>query len=58
MYVNPGARAALLESERRKFLGEEWPTIQERIERLGLTKDELLRAPPDDPPPDSHRKER
>ena len=44
MFVNPGARAMLLESERRKFLDEEWPRIQERIQRLGLTPDEL---PPD-----------
>lgn len=42
MFVNPGARAVLLESERRKFLGEEWPRIQERIQRLGLTPEELL----------------
>jgi len=43
MFVNPGARALLLESERRKFLGEEWPRIRERIERLGLTRDDLLK---------------
>jgi GntR family transcriptional regulator len=43
MFVNPGARAMLLESERRKFLGEEWPEIRERIQRLGLTAEELLR---------------
>ena len=42
MFVNPGARAVLLKSERRKFLGEEWPRIQERIQRLGLTSKELL----------------
>ena len=58
MFVNPGARAALLESERRKFLGEEWPAIRERIERLGLSEEELLRTPPDEPPADSDRKER
>jgi GntR family transcriptional regulator len=44
MFVNPGARALLLKSERQKFLGEEWPRMRERIERLGLTADELLRA--------------
>jgi len=44
MFVNPGARAMLLQSERRKFLDEEWPRIQERIRRLGLTPGEL---PPD-----------
>ena len=41
MFVNPGARDMLLESERRKFLDEEWPRIQERIRRLGLTPGEL-----------------
>jgi GntR family transcriptional regulator len=44
MFVNPGARDLLLESERAKFLDEEWPRIRERIERLGLTEDQLLRA--------------
>ena len=42
MFVNPGARAMLLESERQKFLGEEWPRMLERIQRLGLTPEELL----------------
>jgi GntR family transcriptional regulator len=41
MFVNPGARAMLLQSERRKFLDEEWPRIQERLQRLGLAPDEL-----------------
>lgn len=45
MFVNPGARATLLHSERQKFLAEEWPRIQERIRRLGLAPDELPRAP-------------
>ena len=53
MFVNPGARAALLASEREKFLGEEWPRIQETIRRLGLTEDELLSAAPDEPPASS-----
>ena len=42
MFINSGARALLLESERRKFLAEEWPRIQESIERLGLKAEELL----------------
>ena len=42
MFVNPGARALLMESERAKFLGEEWPAIRERIQRLGLSPDDLL----------------
>lgn len=49
MFVSPGARALLLRDERRKFLGEEWPRIRERIERLGLTAEELLESPPDSP---------
>ena len=42
MFINAGARALLLEGERRKFLEEEWPRISETIERLGLKADELL----------------
>ncbi|HET6361113.1 MAG TPA: GntR family transcriptional regulator [Gemmatimonadota bacterium] len=49
MFVNPGARAALLVSERRKFLEEEWPRIQERIQRLGMSDDDLLRGRRDRP---------
>lgn len=53
MFVNPGARAMLLESERRKFLDEEWPRIQDRIRRLGLTPDELPHSPADETASDS-----
>jgi GntR family transcriptional regulator len=42
MFVNTGARALLLASEREKFLTEQWPVIAETIERLGLNTDELL----------------
>ena len=49
MFVNPGARAALLVSERRKFLEEEWPRIRERIQRLGMSDDDLLRGRRDRP---------
>lgn len=45
MFVQSGARARLLESERQKFLGEEWPRISETIQRLGLTTEELLDTP-------------
>jgi GntR family transcriptional regulator len=44
MFVNPGARAMLLEGERRRFLDEQWPTIAATIRRLGLTTAELLAA--------------
>jgi GntR family transcriptional regulator len=43
MFVNAGARALLLAAEREKFLNEEWPKIRERMQRLGLTPEELLK---------------
>ncbi len=42
MFVQDGARAQLLESEKQKFIHQEWPEIRRRIERLGLAVDELL----------------
>jgi GntR family transcriptional regulator len=42
MFINVGARGALLQDERQKFLGEEWPRIQATIDRLGLRAEELL----------------
>jgi GntR family transcriptional regulator len=36
MYVNQGAREALLKNEREHFLREEWPVLRERLRRLGL----------------------
>jgi GntR family transcriptional regulator len=42
MFINNGARNALLEGERQRFLGEEWPRVRETIERLGLSAKELL----------------
>jgi GntR family transcriptional regulator len=42
MFINEGARRLLLEAERQKFLGEEWPRIRATIARLGLKADELL----------------
>jgi GntR family transcriptional regulator len=42
MFINTGAREMLLQGEREKFLSEEWPRIQARIQRLGLRADELL----------------
>ena len=43
MFVREGARKLLLQSERQKFLREEWPRVCATIQRLGLKKDELLR---------------
>jgi GntR family transcriptional regulator len=42
MYVTDGANARLLQSERERFLREEWPLMLERIQRLGLNVEELL----------------
>ena len=42
MFVNVGARNLLLQGERQKFLGEEWPRIHAIIQRLGLKAEELL----------------
>ncbi len=44
MYVTEGASEKLLASERERFLRDEWPLVLERIQRLGLTMDELLRG--------------
>jgi GntR family transcriptional regulator len=44
MFVLDGAREKLLSTEREKFLNEEWPAIIERIRRLGLNVDVLLRS--------------
>ena len=41
MFVRPGARDALLQGERRKFIEERWPEIRATIERLGLNPEEL-----------------
>lgn len=44
MFIRPGARDLLLDSERQKFLAEQWPRIYATIQRLGLTPEELLEA--------------
>ena len=50
MYVAEGARDALLHSERERFLREEWPTLRERLERLGLDLKTLMRETQDNTP--------
>ena len=42
LFVAPGARARLKESERSRFLTEEWPEIRERMDRLGIDPAKLL----------------
>ncbi len=43
MFVKAGARGLLLEGERQRFLNEQWPRIQETIQRLGLKQEDLLK---------------
>ena len=42
MFVAPGARARLRDSERSRFLKEEWPQIRARMNRLGIDAAELI----------------
>ena len=42
MFINAGAHDLLLQGERQKFLGEEWPRVHATIQRLGLKAEELL----------------
>lgn len=42
LFVAEGARARLRESERKRFVDEEWPAIRDRMDRLGLDPQALL----------------
>ena len=42
MFVAPGARSRLSDSERMRFLKEEWPEIRARMRRLGIDPATLL----------------
>src|SRR5690349_24761446 len=42
MFVASGARARLSESERSRFLKDEWPQIRARMKRLGIDGAELI----------------
>jgi GntR family transcriptional regulator len=44
MFVKAGARELLLKGERQKFLSDEWPLVAAKIQRLGLTRKELIAA--------------
>ena len=46
MFVREGAREALIASERKKFLDDEWPAMLNRIEQLGLDVNDLLSQAP------------
>jgi len=43
MFVNEGARQALMKDERNFFLESEWPKIYATIVRLGFSVDELMK---------------
>lgn len=43
MYVTDGARDALLQSERERFLREEWPMLFARLKRMNLDLATLLK---------------
>ena len=49
MFVNPGARQLLLQTERERFLQEEWPRVIDMLHRLGLNAEELLKGVPQNP---------
>ena len=42
MFVADGARDRLRASERKRFVQEEWPAIQQRMKRLGLKPADLV----------------
>jgi len=44
MFVCEGARKKLMESEREKFLMDEWPAMVTRIRQLGLDVSKLLQT--------------
>ncbi len=44
MFVLEGARDKLLDSERNRFLNQEWPAVVDRMNQLGLNATELLKA--------------
>lgn len=44
MFICAGARQQLMESERQKFLTEEWPAMVNRIGQLGLDINKLFQS--------------
>jgi len=42
MFVAAGARARLRDSERNRFVKEEWPLVRERMKRLGIEPATLI----------------
>ena len=50
MFVTDGARKQLTKDERRRFLEKEWPAVVATIERLGLSREDLLDGLDEDSP--------
>ena len=44
MYMTADAGQLLLSRERERFLTEQWPAVLERIQRLGLSLEELTKG--------------
>ena len=44
MFVRDGAHQKLTESERQKFITEEWPAMVLRIQQLGLDPEKLIQS--------------
>lgn len=44
MFVCAGSQQKLINSERQKFLNEEWPAMIKRIQHLGLDINNLLQS--------------
>ena len=42
MFVAPGARTRLRDSERSRFISEEWPEVRARMKRLGIDPAQLI----------------
>ena len=47
MFVREGARRNLMKNEREQFLKNEWPQMLQRIQRLDLDVEDLLKAAQD-----------
>lgn len=58
MFVRTEAHAVLLHGERERFLTEQWPPIYATIQRLGLSAEDLLKAPAKTATPHTHREDR
>ncbi len=42
MFIRTGAKLSLQESEKLHFLNEEWPKVASKMQRLGLTIEDLM----------------